>query len=315
MSTEEEFQEKLKACCKMCLICVDDLKKDRDVENSEFNTTSFQETMVNLGKILSHNATKFTISCKPPRKPNDAIHMISEISNTLYRLVGFYNMIPNKSGNMYKKAYQSMTRELLYGVISLCSTFMTEDNRRETISFMVPTAALWETCKEMEKLPKNNKEAVLAAWKALEETLKDAKSEVHEIAAGQDRSEGYDDNEGFDDETDLNEEELEVAKQCAKLVDMAVFVMQKIERRCIRESDHPSIEWLDKVYQSACALVDGTDLLVSQIYDEDASTMRHEVQKYITQSKELVQVAKQQVEGEHLAWFSMCENKYDSMEN
>ncbi|KAI7901551.1 Grap2 and cyclin-D-interacting-domain-containing protein [Cokeromyces recurvatus] len=315
MSTEEEFQEKLKACCKMCLVYLDDLKNDRNVETSDFNTASFQETMVNLGKILSHNATKFTISCKPPRKPKDAIHMISEISNTLYRIMGFYNTVPTKSGSMYKKAYQTIIRELLHGVISLSGSFMTEDNRRDTISFMVPTAALWETCKEMEQLPKNNKEAVLTAWKTLEDTLKDAKAEVHDIASGQDRSEGFDDNEGEDDETDLNEEELEIAKQCAKLVDMAVFVMEKISRRCIRET-HPSVEWLDKVYELANQLVDGTDLLVSQIYDEDAMTMKEEVKKYISQSKKLVQIAKQQVEGsDHFTWFSMCENKYDSMEN
>lgn len=322
----------------MCIVYLEDLKKDRQVENSDFNTTSFQETMskchplpfffslidklikpnllVNLGKILSHNATKFTLSCKPPRKPEDSIHMIGEVSNTLYRLVGFYNTIPSSSGKVYKDAYKSITRELLQGIISLCSSFMTKDNEEETrkkVSYMVPTAAVWDACKYMVDLPKNNKEAVLNAWKSITETLKDAKSEAHEITTGQDRSEGFDDNEEEDDETDLSEEELEIAKQCAKLVDMSVFVMQKIERRCIRESEYCPVRWLDDIYASARKLVDETDVLVSQIYDEDVMTMKEEVKKYIEYSREVVNIAKQHTTEEHAEWFAMCENKYESM--
>jgi hypothetical protein len=242
--------------------------------------------------------------------------MIGEVSNTLYRLVGFYNTVPNTSGKVYKDAYRSVCRELLQGIISLCSSFMTQDNAKETrekMSFMVPTAALWDTCKDMEKLPKNNKEAVLNAWKSMSDNLKDAKSEVHEIAAGQDKSEGFDDLEGEDDETDLSEEELEVAKQIAKLVDMAVFVIQKIERRCIRESEHCPVQWLDEVYLSARKLVDETDILVSQIYDEDIMTMKEEVKQYIEYSKQVVNIVKQNTTEEHLQWFSMCENKYEAM--
>lgn len=242
--------------------------------------------------------------------------MVSEVSNTLYRLVGFFNTVPITSGKVYKDAYRSSCRELLQGIISLSSTFMSKENADETrkkVSFMVPTAALWDSCKDMAHLPKNNKEAVLNAWKSLNETLKDAKSEVHEIIAGEDKSEGFDDNEEEDDETDLSEEEMEVAKQCAKLVDMTVFIMQKIERRCIRESENCPVQWLDDVYEHARKLVDETDILVSQIYDEDAVTMKEEVKKYIECAKKVVSIAKQNTAEEHLEWFSMCENKYDSM--
>lgn len=236
--------------------------------------------------------------------------MISELSNTLYRLVGFYNTIPDlKSGKVYKTAYRSMIRDVLYGIIALCTTFMTEESKKDAVpSFMVPTAAIWETCKEMETtLPKSNKEAVLASFKSLQETIKDAKSEVHDIVNGDEK--GFED----DEETDLNEEEMEIAKQCAKLVDMAVFVLQKINQRCIRENPNPSIQWLDDIFESAQELVDETDVLVSQIYDEDAPTMKAQVVKYIEVSRKLVQLAKQQAPEEHASWFAMCENKYDSM--
>jgi hypothetical protein len=38
--------EKLKACVKMCMVYLDDLKKEREVEdNAEFDSVAFQETM------------------------------------------------------------------------------------------------------------------------------------------------------------------------------------------------------------------------------------------------------------------------------
>ncbi|KAI9282367.1 Grap2 and cyclin-D-interacting-domain-containing protein [Sporodiniella umbellata] len=286
-----------------------ELKQDRKISNEEFDTIAFKETTLNLGKILSHDATKLTLSCKPPRKVPDAIRMIQEISNTVYRVIGFFNTIPTEAGLNYKRAYQIVVNELLLGVASLCSNFMTEKNS----SFMVPTAAIWDTCKDLENLPKDNKEAVLKRWNTIQANLKDAKSEVHDIVKGEDRSEGYDNNEGEDDETDLGEEELEVAKTCAKLVDMTVFVMQKIERRCIRENKKAPVQWLDEVYASAEKLADETDVLVSQIYDEDAIYMKEQVKLYIECSRDLVAIAKRQAEGEHADWFAMCENKYDSM--
>ncbi|KAG1191846.1 hypothetical protein G6F35_013730 [Rhizopus arrhizus] len=226
--------------------------------------------MVNLGKVLSHDATKFTLSCKPPRKVSDAIRMIQEVSNTVYRIVGFYNTIPDKAGKVFKNAYRLAVNELMLGVINLCSNFLRKEDQ---VSFMVPTAAVWDACKDLAGLPKDNRAAVQQAWVSLMRTLKDAKTEVHEIVRGEDRSEGFD-NEGEDDETDLTEEELEVAKTCAKLVDMAVFVMQKIERRCL--GDQVPVAWLDDVYRSAQILVDETDVLVSQIYDEDAAYMKEQ---------------------------------------
>lgn len=43
--------DKLKACCKMCVAYLEDLKKDRQVDMSDFNTVSFQETMGKLYEI------------------------------------------------------------------------------------------------------------------------------------------------------------------------------------------------------------------------------------------------------------------------
>lgn len=241
-----------------------------------------------LAKVLSHDATKFTIACKPPRKPADAIRMVDDMSNTFFRMMGFYNTIPASAGQQYRTTYRKAIRDLLMGGLSLWHTFREDDDGK----FMVPTAALWETCKMMEtSLPANNQAAVLAQWKDMHATMEDAKQEVHDLAEGEDE--------------DIEPEMKPVAAQCAKLVDLAVFVSTKIERRCLRETKDVKI--CDQLYIKSSALADETDVVVSQLYDvDDPELMRTKhIAAYIDCLCDLMAFAQKHTTEEHAKWFEV----------
>ena len=278
-----------------------DLKIDRPIDNPEFDAKDMNTTLANLGKILSHDATKLTIACKPPRKPMDGIKMITEISNTFYRLLGFYHTIPTElSGKAYKEAYRTAIRDLLLGQISLCNSFIHEDERDKKKQFMVPTAVLWETCKLLEtQMPKDNRGAVLKQWKTMHETVSDAKSEVHEVADG--NAEGFDEDE---DDEEWDEEQLKVAKQCAQLVDLIIFVYVKVERRCIKEADQ---NVCDELAEAGQQLTDETDVLVSQIYDSEPDVIRSKyIKEYVDKALKLIKVAQKiSLPEEHSKWFEV----------
>ncbi|KAG0174294.1 hypothetical protein DFQ28_002668 [Apophysomyces sp. BC1034] len=290
MASEEDFQAKLQACHVMCSTYLEDLKEERQVEGEEkFDSVKHQDTMVKLSKILAHDATKLTLACKPPRKPEDAIKMIQEISNTFYRIVGFHHTIPSEAGKIYKATYATMLRGLLQGAMSLCGSFMTT----KPSSFMVPTAVLWETCKEMERsAPADNKVAVRRKWVSMRELVMDAKSEVLEIAE--------------------EETERRAAKQCADLVSLTTLLFQKIERRSIPDSK--SMTWLDRVCESGQTVADEVDVLVSQLYDtEDDSIMHAPLLKFVDCVTELVDIVQEDAKDEHAKWFEMCMVKVNSI--
>ena len=245
-----------------------------------------------LAKVLSHDATKFTIACKPPRKPTDGIRMVDEMSNTFFRIVGFYNTIPASAGQQYRDTYRKAIRDLLMGALSLWHTFRDDDDGK----FMVPTAALWETCKMMEtSLPANNQAAVIAQWKDMQATMEDAKQEVHDLAEGQDE--------------DIEPEMKPVAAQCAKLVDLAVFVSTKIERRCLRQTKDVKI--CDQFYIKSSALADETDVVVSQLYDvDDPEEMRTKhIAAYVDCLCDLMAFAQKHTTEEHAKWFEVRREK------
>ncbi|KAI8144945.1 Grap2 and cyclin-D-interacting-domain-containing protein [Fennellomyces sp. T-0311] len=282
-----------------------DLKTERPVNDPEFDTKHMNDTIAKLSKVLSHDATKLTLACKPPRKPEDGIKMIDEISNTFFRLLGFYNTIPIQAGKAYKLAYRAVIRELLLGQISLCNSF----SDKPKSGFMVPTAVLWETCKAMEtQLPADNRAAVLKQWKSMQETLNDAKAEVHDVADGNGGG-GFDEE---DEDEEMSPEQIAVAKRCAQLVDLAVFICVKIERRCIKEAD---IELCDQLADAGHALANETDDLVSQLYDSDPETIRTKhIKAYVAKASALIQIAqKVSLPEEHEKWFEMCAKKLQEL--
>ncbi|KAI9317023.1 hypothetical protein BX666DRAFT_135060 [Dichotomocladium elegans] len=276
----------------MCEAYMADLKVQRPVTDTAFDTEKMKDTVSKLAKVLSHDATKLTLACKPPRKPAEGIKMISEMSNTFYRLVGFYNTIPNTAGNEYKLQYRAAIRDALAGALALCQTFRTDQ------TFMVSTAELWETCKAMETaMPANNQEAVLRKWKEMVVLMNDAKSEVHGLVSGEEHDE---------DEEALDEDQVEVAKKVAKLVDLCILACTKIERRCIREV---TAEACDAILELGIALGDETDVVVSQIYDADREEMKQHMNTYVSCALELIALAQKNTTEEHAKWFEMCKLK------
>lgn len=203
--------------------------------------------------------------------------------------MGFYHTIPpEKSGQMYKSAYRKAIQDALLGASSLVSSFSSSsDNSKEKNVFMVPTAVLWEACKRLQsEMPKNNADAAARAWKTMLSLLKDAQAELKGIC-----------------------EEDEMAKQCQPVVDLAVFVFIKIEKRCLPEKQD-NVAWYDRVCQAAQAVVDETDVLVSQLYEEEPDVIHKSMAQYNRRIWTLVEIAQEVAQGEHAKWFEASLSKW-----
>ncbi|KAI9020083.1 hypothetical protein CLU79DRAFT_757083 [Phycomyces nitens] len=235
-----------------------------------------------------------------------------EISNTLFRLLGFYHSIPISAGRTYLAAYTTLVRGALQGTHTLCSTFS-----GDTPTFMIPTAVLWENCAALGKSPKNNEEAVQRRWIGFEETLKDAKSEAREMLNEEEDEDDFEDSEDSEEEEARekpSEEEVAAKKaiteKCAQLADLTVLIFKKIQVRCL---DVGKVEWLDRVCDQGNRVVDETDVLISQLYEEDAESMGLLVNKYVEQCIDLVKIAQEVAKAEHAKWFEMCATKLETL--
>jgi hypothetical protein len=239
-----------------------------------------------------------------------------EMSNTLYRIIGFYYDIPSSGKenhqlniNTYRKAYQCLVDGLLRGVISLLVSFMDPAKAPPSTSsspFMLSTAALWETCKSASSLPATNRQAVFNEWKALMETLTDAKNETDEMerSSSSDLGNGNAENDttAFDDDMDLDVEvDAGVAKKCASLVGLTHLLFQKILKRCTLS---------DKLMTEGQAIVEQVDVMVSKAYDLDPEDMKPVMEEYVQKINSLIQVASTCGQENDAIWFKVSRKDY-----
>ncbi|KAI8071619.1 hypothetical protein BC940DRAFT_252313 [Gongronella butleri] len=335
MTTEKHFQQKLQQTCKLLSGSLDDLHKTsddlaqvqqslaqcsvndtsskgsgKDSANDAFDSPGLQEKMKNLCLVLSHDATKFTLACKPPRKPQDATKMLEDINNTLLRTIGFFYDIPASAATglkTYRKAYRMFVDSVLRSSISLLASFLDNEHQLDASSsnsFMMSTAALWEVCKMAPaQLPRDNAQAVALEWKQLLETLADAKNEADEMSETTDRDSGVISDGDEDSDFDIEVDPV-IAKRCALLVALTRLLFQKIQKRCTMT---------DELLAHGKHIVEETDVLVSRAYDLEVDEMTAAMNEYIDTVRPLVNVAQQDADKENQAWFTMCLTKYEEI--
>ncbi|CAO3647680.1 unnamed protein product [Cunninghamella echinulata] len=316
MASENDFQEKLQTSYSLLLSNLNELNSnDNDIqqnlkqlkledkkslESATFDEKKLQDTMQKLCTILSHDATKLTLACKPPRKPQDAIKMVDEINNTLYRIIGFYYDIPVTNIQTYRKAYKNMVGQLIRGAISLLSSFMDEKCQREPLPFMLSTAALWEICKSSCQLPIDNKQAILIEWKALLDQLKDVKNEtedmIDENIQNKKEENGDYDNDDFGANVDGT-----IAKKCGLLVSLTQLLFQKIQKRCSLS---------DAVLNQGQIITEEVDIMVSKAYDLGRDEMVAVMKIFASKVGKLIEIAAFNSDHENENWFKMCNKKY-----
>ncbi|KAI8099269.1 uncharacterized protein BX664DRAFT_320889 [Halteromyces radiatus] len=341
MSNETDFQEKLQKGYNMLTSNLQELYnkdmddrrqleqiqkdmakcqvKDDSTKESSFDQDKLRDTMQKLCVILSHDATKLTLACKPPRKPQDAIKMVDEMSNTLYRIVGFYYDIPLNGQymiNTYRKAYKTFIDRLLRGAISLLVSFMDSDraaacSSSSSSSFMLSTAALWETCKSASHLPANNQQAVAAEWKVLLETLDDVKNETNDMVPrdgemNDDHDSGIAADEEDEDDMAMDMDvDPQVARQCVSLVGLTYLLFQKIQKRCT---------FSDSLLAQGKAVAEEVDVMVSKAYDLEPEEMVVVMQEYVNKVDSLIKVASNASNQENdSVWFNMCATKLSAI--
>ncbi|KAI9304074.1 Grap2 and cyclin-D-interacting-domain-containing protein, partial [Cunninghamella echinulata] len=271
------------------------LEDKNSLESATFDEKKLQDTMQKLCTILSHDATKLTLACKPPRKPQDAIKMVDEMNNTLYRIIGFYYDIPVTNIQTYRKAYKNMVDQLIRGAISLLSSFMDEKRQREPLPFMLSTAALWEVCKASCQLPIDNKQAILIEWKALLDQLKDVKNETEDMIDEniQDNKEENDDYDNDDFETSVDGI---IGKKCGLLVSLTQLLFQKIQKRCSLS---------DTLLDQGQLITEEVDIMVSKAYDLERDEMITVMKTFASKVSRLIEIAALNSDRENESWFKV----------
>jgi len=207
---------------------VEQVKKsvvDLDEMETAFPTKDFnyKKELENLAKVISNSSTKLSVLAKPPAKVDESVHMCKELVQAINTLTSVICAIPkDEMGKTYLKKIKETARELFLSVADLANSFRKEPEELDSkdILYLQPTGLIWAAKDIFQKLPQNNRDAVLARWEngvvvltdvneEADEALKKAEARAAKAAAklatnGDNAAAAEDDDDDDDDDDDYD---------------------------------------------------------------------------------------------------------------
>ncbi|CAO3692533.1 unnamed protein product [Umbelopsis ramanniana] len=273
--------------------------------------------MAGLGKILSSDATKLALACKPPCKTSDMKPMVTGMQETVKRVSGFVDTIPPTMGRTYLEHIQKLARSAFTASISLCKSLAEAEDASKIDQILKSTGSVWDVCKSFEtQVASNNREAVVKQWKGVSEMVTDAQEELQEFIAEQneDGKEDEDDEEEDDGWGDIMENgtkmtpvQLEACKKTFNMIKMTSMVLKKVQLRFIATAadDAETNIWLDDLSRAGSTVSDQIDIVASSFYEEDAN-LKDCIASFVASALSLITIVETRVkEDEHVRWFQV----------
>ncbi|CAG8492023.1 3_t:CDS:2 [Funneliformis caledonium] len=327
-TNNSDVQVNLRALVDMLLGYLKDIDNTPTLQSSEIvDVEAIVNDLGKLGIILADNATKVTISCKPPCTPISAVPTIKTMGDTLFRICGFVESIPISAGKTLIQKIKSITREILFDSAALANSFLDEpvDPNPDTISkgYLISTGIIWEACDRFDNLPKNNKQAVTIKWKEMLELLKDVNLEVKKLIEN-DENQGVDDDGweeifGESNNSTLTAKEKEIVELSLKLLNLVKILFTKVLKRCIepldissRKNDLSKInQTLDQYMDLGKLVADAADELGTSLYPPQHSTaIETNVNHVSLRSQDLIKVILPFASEEEVKWFNTCDAQF-----
>jgi len=310
---------------------IDDLNTPNEklfMSHDNFNHATFYQRLDNAVSVSSSNATKFSITAKPPCNPKDVIEICSIFEQSIENLVNIVESVPLTQGVNYNNEIRDISKELLRSVATLVNgTMKAPINLNSINSFqgaLVDTGITWNNCDALKKVSKNNLEACSKKVKTTLDFIGDSLNEIKEASENPDT--GFDD---FDDDLDSdNEDEEETKRELSEnekillenslnIFKMSNFLLKKILTRTmkqyLKDTSIEANQWLDSVAEHAGKnFSEATDDLAcaAMSYPLDKESILEESNKLFEKASSLIDTCIKVSDEINTKWYNTCRDQF-----
>lgn len=261
-------------------------------ENDIFNKDTFWNDFIGATKLVSHEATKFCMmfNKKPWPTYEECESLITSIESTCLSLVTVFFSLPKTRGKTLHKEIRLYVYFIIRAVKELCSAA-----KHESTQPLHTVGNVWEKCEEVESLPKDNRDAVLALCQRQHDTIEDASLELMD-AIENEQEEDFEltvltprNGMRIPPLTSWTDSDRNVTLPCSGLVKAAKACVHKTLAAIAERADAENARELDAIADivgGSSALID--DFVLSLYPPVDHSALRHQASLVRTNSKDLL---------------------------
>ncbi|XP_041938016.1 cyclin-D1-binding protein 1 homolog isoform X1 [Alosa sapidissima] len=167
--------------------CIRDRVKDGESSecSSEFNMSTFWNTLIQSVKATSQEATKLSLAFSKPPLPSsqDAEKMADSIQQAVLALSTVYYWLPKTQGIILRRVVRDATADVLEGMVQLLDIILNSPLQSLSQEQLMSTGGVWASCDRFEQLPRDNRAAVLSVLSSYQGVVKDAIEEMEQAQA------------------------------------------------------------------------------------------------------------------------------------
>ncbi|KAJ3394684.1 Cyclin-D1-binding protein 1 [Lobulomyces angularis] len=235
MELEETITKPLKKLINdllMNLDILDLLSESQQQTDLNLNELELRKELVSVGKVISHNVTRLSLSAS--NKSKETENICKELSKILTYLVSIIGGLPNSTGDFVLKDLKVATCGILFDVSSLANSLLKEsiqtvDERFRSSNFLIQTGIVWESAKIFEEIPLNARDSSCKKINATIELVTDAILEVEEgLNNGGVGGDWEVDEDDVQEEEEFSEFERKIATKILILLKSSKLLMTKI---------------------------------------------------------------------------------------
>ncbi|XP_006003203.1 cyclin-D1-binding protein 1 homolog [Latimeria chalumnae] len=201
--------------------------------NEDFNPQHFWETLGQVFKAASQEATKLSLAFSKPPLPTlqDCERLCEGIQKTVLAVASTYYLLPKSQGITLRRIIRDATVDVLNGIVQLIEIVSKTPLQSLSQEQLKSTGGVWEACDQIVKLPKDNQAAVLSVMLSNTGIVKDALEEMEQLQEGDPFSDILDDDEAEargNRDTYWSEADRQLMAQCLGLIKASKACLKKV---------------------------------------------------------------------------------------
>ncbi|TPX60483.1 hypothetical protein SpCBS45565_g07495 [Spizellomyces sp. 'palustris'] len=203
------------------------------VSPEQFDEPWFKNELVKGAKVLSHNATKLSLTA--PHQAKDTPEICANIEKCILHIVAVVESVPPSLGVSLQDEIRSTSISLLFDVAHLANNLLSKPRSLESsnkLGYLSSTGIVWKACQVVENMSINNEAAVAKKVNGRTTLVADAVLELEEMLEAGGMADGGWDDLMSDDEREtepkqISDTEKDLVKRCIVIVKATKLMMKK----------------------------------------------------------------------------------------
>jgi hypothetical protein len=299
------LQLKLQKLADFCTHVTQNLKSDSNASSKSFEYSKFIDDLIAKTKLLDESVTKFAVLCKAPPKIPESLSLTDSLHNQAKALCSLIQSVNEATAGHYFWLKVKEASEGVFASLGAVAESFLGEALHERQPQVISTRKIWDSCKILQAIPKNDAFAVVLVLQNSLELIDDA---ILEVGTANEWDEDEEQPKESDNNASLaSDKDDEIMRLTRELIQGCyAFLKKSLIYSIEREDSTPeTVRWLDLYCREALKLEVLTDIVCTALFHPmDKDAICDGCRQMVQAIENLMNILKQELPDQNTCWMT-----------